>query len=379
MTIVEGSVDIVVVGAGLAGSAAARLLAESGRKVIVLDRRDTVAGNMYDYVDENGFLVHKYGPHTFHTNSDRLMDFMRRFEAWTPYELHCGTYIDGKHIEMPFNFMSIDQMFDSDAALELKTKLISKYSRDTTIVDMLKSDDEMIRNYAEYLFEHDFKLYTAKQWGIDPNSVDPDVLKRVPIRMSYDSRYLGDKYEVMPKISFTHCIQTMLYHPNISVELNSDFRLADLTYCRNADIPVVFTGPLDRLFNYRCGRLPYRSLMFDKRYSANMQEYQPYAVEAYPEDPTTTRVVEYNKLTGDSRKPGTCFVIESACKADESHEPYYPVRSAASDAIYKEYSDLVKTDFPNMMVCGRLALFRYMNMDQTLQTAFDVIDDFLKK
>lgn len=376
--IIDDNVEWIVVGAGLAGSAAARILAESGHIVHVVDRRNHVAGNMYDYVDSNGFLLHKYGPHTFHTDSDDLMGFMSRFESWVPYTLRCGTKIANKHVEMPFNFTSIDQLFDTEKAVQLKIKLITEYQHDTTIVEMMKSTDSDIRDYANYLFEHDFRLYTAKQWGIPAESVDPSVLKRVPIRMSYDNHYLGDKYEVMPKYGFTHCIETMLYHPNITVELNCNFTYNDACKCKDLNLNVIFTGPIDALFDYSNGRLPYRSLTFERHYLPNIDEYQPYAVEAYPEDPDMTRIVEYNKLTGKSTEPGVCYVAEYPCQADDMHEPYYPIQSSQSTELYQTYLTRLTTEFPNIKICGRLAMFRYMNMDQTLQTAIDCVSSVNK-
>ena len=366
--------EFLVIGAGLAGSTAARLLADNGNHVTVIDRRDHIAGNLYDYRDEYGILIHKYGPHTFHTNDQKIEEFVRRFEAWCPFKLTCGTYIQDKHIQMPFNFTSIDELFDEDTAVKLKTELIRIYQgRDTNIVDMLKSDNVLIQEYAKFLFDNDFKLYTAKQWGISAEQVDPNVLKRVPIRVSYDDHYLGDKFEAMPKLSFTHMVQNMLASNNIDIKLNEDFMYDNALKCKESGISVIFTGPIDRLYSYKYGRLPYRSLEFEYHHD-DISEYQKYPVEAYPADPLITRIVEYNKLTNNPSGAGVTYISERSVASDDAHEPYYPVRSSETDTLYEKYRTELKNEFPNIKLCGRLALYKYLNMDQTIQTAFDCIN-----
>ena len=251
------NMDYLVIGCGLSGAVVACHLAERGRQVTIWERRDHIGGNMYDYVDEHGFLVQKYGPHTFHTKKKELYDYMCRFGRWQDYKLTCGAAWGGKYTPTPFNFTTIDTFYPTEKAELLKEKLKKAFSgRDTaTVVEVLAHPDEDIRGYAEFLFQNDYAPYTAKQWGVSPSEIDPSVLKRVPLRFSYEEGYFDDPYQVMPEQSFSHFFQNLLDHPNIHVELGVE--ALDHIQIRNdrifldgapLEIPVVYTGALDELF-----------------------------------------------------------------------------------------------------------------------------------
>ena len=259
----------LIIGCGLTGAVIARHMAEQGNQVVIWERRDHIGGNMYDYVDEHGFLVQKYGPHTFHTKEKRLFDFMCRYEDWQEYKLTCGAVWDNIYTPTPFNFTTIDTFFPKEKAEKLKRKLKQAFSGHSTatVVEVLEHPDEDIRGYAQYLFEKDYAPYTAKQWGVSPAEIDPSVLKRVPLRFSYDVGYFDDVYQVMPAHSFTHFFENLLNHPNIQVKLGVE-ALKHLSVSgpellvdgKVAEYPIVYTGALDELFNCQFGRLPYRQL-----------------------------------------------------------------------------------------------------------------------
>ena len=375
--------DYLVIGCGLSGAVVARHLAERGRQVTIWECRDHIGGNMYDYVDEHGFLVQKYGPHTFHTKKKELYDYMCRFGRWQDYKLTCGAAWGGKYTPTPFNFTTIDTFYPAEKAELLKEKLKKAFSgRDTaTVVEVLAHPDEDIRGYAEFLFQNDYAPYTAKQWGVSPSEIDPSVLKRVPLRFSYEEGYFDDPYQVMPEQSFTHFFQNLLDHPNIHIELGVE--ALDHIQIRNdrifldgvpLEIPVVYTGALDELFGGIYGRLPYRSLRFEWKYE-DKESLQDAPVVAYPQEAGYTRITEYKKLPVQTGT-GTSYALEYPLTYQEGtqQEPYYPVLTEQSQQQYEQYRRAAEA-VPNLICCGRLADFKYYNMDQALEQALNVCEN----
>ena len=377
------NMDYLVIGCGLSGAVVARHLAERGRQVTIWERRDHIGGNMYDYVDEHGFLVQKYGPHTFHTKKKELYDYMCRFGRWQDYKLTCGAAWGGKYTPTPFNFTTIDTFYPAEKAELLKEKLKKAFSgRDTaTVVEVLAHPDEDIRGYAEFLFQNDYAPYTAKQWGVSPSEIDPSVLKRVPLRFSYEEGYFDDPYQVMPEQSFSHFFQNLLDHPNIHVELGVE--ALDHIQIRNdrifldgapLEIPVVYTGALDELFGGIYGRLPYRSLRFEWKYEEK-DSLQDAPVVAYPQEAGYTRITEYKKLPVQTGT-GTSYALEYPLTYQEGtqQEPYYPVLTEQSQQQYEQYRRAAEA-VPNLICCGRLADFKYYNMDQALEQALRAFEN----
>lgn len=372
--------NCLVVGCGLSGAVIARHLAEQGKRVVIWERRDHIGGNMYDYVDEHGFLVQKYGPHTFHTKQKHLYDYMCQYESWKDYKLTCGAVWNQTYTPTPFNFTTIDTFYPQDIAQRLKKKLQDAFAgRSTaTVVEVLEHPDADIRGYAEYLFQNDYAPYTAKQWGVSPKDIDPGVLKRVPLRFSYEEGYFDDPYQVMPVHSFTHFFETLLDHPNITVKLEVEalehLHIADKKLLLDGEeisCPVVYTGALDELFDCQFGHLPYRSLRFEWKYE-NIHSLQDAPVVAYPQESGFTRITEYKKLPVQN-KPGTSYAVEYPLPYQEgqNQEPYYPVLTEESQQQYTKYQQLANR-IPNLIYCGRLADFKYYNMDQALDRALTV-------
>lgn len=369
--------DCLVIGCGLSGSVIAHELSKKGKKVVIWERRNHIGGNLYDYVDEHGFLVQKYGPHVFHTSKKECYDYLCQFGSFHPYKLVCGAVWDGKYTPTPFNFTTIDTFYSKDKAENLKRKLISAFSgrKSATVLEVLEFPDEDIFRYAEYLFENDYAPYTAKQWGISPKMIDPSVLKRVPLRFSYEDRYFDDLWEVMPSCSYTSIFEKLLESPNIRVILNVE-AMDHISIQSNqiyidgtaTDIPVIYTGALDELFGCIYGRLPYRSLRFEWKYSTE-DSVQAVPVVAYPQAVGYTRITEYKKLP-KQKGAGTSYALEYpiAYEQELGSEPYYPVLTAESQKCYQQYRKLAEC-VPQLYCCGRLADFKYYNMDQALENA----------
>lgn len=377
--------DVLIVGAGLSGAVIARSLAEKGMHVSIFEKRNHIAGNMYDYYDEHGFLVQKYGPHTFHTKEKVLFDYMCQFEEWQEYKLTCGAVWDGKYTPTPFNFTTIDTFYPKEKADELKAHLQQAFpGRDTaTVVEVLSNEDPLVREYAEFLFQNDYAPYTAKQWGISPKDIDPSVLKRVPLRFSYAEGYFNDPFQVMPAHSFTKFFENLLQHPNIKIQLEVDALehlkvINDQLYWDGVPYTgmVIYTGPIDELFQFKYGRLPYRSLRFEWKYSTK-DSIQNAPVVAYPQEKGYTRITEYKKIPVQNKK-GSSYAVEYPLpyKDGQEMEPYYPVLTQDSQIQYGKYQDLAKK-ISNLFTCGRLGDFKYYNMDQALARALSVVKEIL--
>lgn len=370
----------LVVGCGLSGAVIARELAENGYEVKILEKRNHIGGNMYDYVDEHGILVHKYGPHTFHTKKKELYEYMCKYAEWDEYHLTCGAEIDGITTPTPFNYKTIDDFYSKEQADVIKKEIEETFpGKDyATVVEALNSENTTVAGYAQFLFDKDYSLYSAKQWGCKPAEIDPSILKRVPLRFNYNEGYFDDEYQVMPKKSFTTFFENILNHKNIQVELNVDaldhLKIIDnKTYVDEipVDYPVIYSGPLDELFDCLYGKLPYRSLCFEWKYE-DKDSFQKYPVVAYPQAKDYVRIIEYKKLPIQEVK-GTTYEVEYSLpyKKGQDNEPYYPLLTGESQENYKKYSDMAKK-VQNLFVCGRLGNFKYYNMDQALKNALDV-------
>lgn len=367
----------LVVGCGLSGAVIARELAEVGYKVKILEKRNHIGGNMYDYVDEHGILVHNYGPHTFHTKDKKLYDYMCKYAEWEEYHLTCGAEINKTCTPTPFNYQTIDDFYPSEEATKLKKEIemIFNGKNTATVVETLNCGNKIVEDYAQFLFDNDYSLYSAKQWGVSPSEIDPSILKRVPLRFNYEVGYFDDEFQVMPKISFTNFFENILNHENIDVQLNCD--ALDYLKIENnqlffgddlVDYPVVYSGPLDELFDCCYGELPYRSLRFEWKYLEE-DSFQDMPVVAYPQEKDFVRIVEYKKLPVQNVK-GTTIEIEYSLpyKNGQKNEPYYPLLMESSSIAYKKYSNLAYK-VKNLYICGRLGDFKYYNMDQALNQA----------
>lgn len=371
--------DWLVVGAGFAGSVLAeRLASQRGERVLVIDRRPHIAGNAYDHLDAAGVLVHRYGPHIFHTNSRPVLDHLSRFTAWRPYEhrvlAEVRSPVTGEtmRVPMPINLDTINRLY----GLSLTEAAVAEWmaARAETVAEIRTSEDVVVGKVGRELYELFFRGYTRKQWALDPSQLDKSVTSRVPIRTDRDDRYFTDAYQQMPEAGYTAMFQRMLAHPNITLRLGCDFAdiRRDIAYRR-----LIWTGPIDEFFGFRHGKLPYRSLRF-RHETLSRERVLPVGTVNYPaEDVPWTRVSEYKHLTGQVH-PQTSVTYEYPA-ADG--DPYYPIPRAENQALFKRYEALADAT-PNAWFVGRLATYRYYNMDQVVGQAlatFARIDAALPK
>lgn len=386
--------DVIIVGAGYAGAVSARKLAEAGKKVLILESRDHIGGNAYDWYDENSVLRHEYGPHIFHTNNQVAVDFLSRFTEWFPYEQRVLGLVKGKLVPVPFNLTSIELLFEEEKASHLKEVLIRAYGMETKvpILKLRENEDKEIKELAEFIFEHIFKYYTMKQWGYTAEQLDPAVTARVPIHISYDDRYFQDKFQNMPVEGYTKMFEKMLDHENIEVKLGVDalehirVDLEANTVLYDNQIftgEVIYTGLLDALLGFVQGELPYRSLWFDLQSKEN--DFQPATTVNYPtpeEEHAFTRISEYKKMMKTPPKDKTTIAVEYPFVYDRNAEkgnvPYYPLFTEDSMKQYKSYVALLK-NIKNLHLLGRLAEYRYYNMDAIVARAIQFSEELLKQ
>ena len=376
--------DCVVVGAGFAGATIANLLAKENKKVLLVEKRSHIGGNMYDYYDENGVLVHLYGPHIFHTNHQDVFEYLKSFVEFEFYQHRVLGNIDGVLVPVPFNFTSLEKLLP-DQAEELKKILKEEYPDKTrvSILDLINNPNEKIHNFGEYVFEKVFVHYTAKQWGTTIDKIDSSVINRVPVVLGYDDLYFSDTYQYMPKLGFTDIFNHMLDNKNIKILLNTPCKdvleLKDgVTYLYGEKFtgPVVYTGALDELFDYCFDRLPYRSLRLEfERH--NVTYYQPASVVNYTVSEDFTRITEFKYLSNQNIEGKTTILKEYPQKYDGNNTPYYPIQNEGNLAQYGRYKDLA-AKYPNLHLCGRLAEYKYYNMDAVIKKAFEVAESLLK-
>ncbi|BDC50470.1 UDP-galactopyranose mutase [Bryobacterales bacterium F-183] len=351
--------DYLVVGAGFAGAVVASQMARTfGKKVLLVDRRDHIAGNAYDHADASGILVHKYGPHIFHTNSKDIFEYLSQFTSWRQYEHRVLAAVDGKLVPVPVNLDTVNSIYN----LRLDEKELEHYFEQVAEKPPViqTSEDVMVSRVGRDLYQKLFRGYTRKQWGLDPSELDASVCARIPVRLNRDDRYFTDQFQAMPAAGFTRMFENMLDHPNITLLLNTDYReVANKVRFRE----MVYTGPIDEYFQFRYGKLPYRSLQF-RHETLNLEQLQPVAVLNYPNDHAYTRVTEFKHLTGQAHAK-TSVVYEYPCAEGD---PYYPVPRPDNSQLYKKYEELGAAT-PNVHFVGRLATYKYYNMDQVVGQA----------
>lgn len=375
--------DCIVIGAGVAGLCVARSLADKGKKIHVIEKRNHIAGNCYECYDESGIRIHKYGPHIFHTSIKEVMDYLQKFSDFYPYKHKVVGLIDGKLVPIPFNFTSLYALYEKELADKLVAKLTRSFDKEkVSILELLDSPDEDIKKFGEFVYEKVFVHYTAKQWGIPISEVDTSVINRVPVVLGYEDGYFADTYQYMPSDGFTVLFENMANHPNISIELGvnavdvMDFK-DDGVYFKGEKVtcPVIHTGAIDELLGYRFGVLPYRSLnlVFE---SYEQESFQPASVVNYPNSEDFTRITEFKYLTRQSA-PSTTILKEYPAKYDAfsktGNTPYYSIENKQNRAKHDEYANYLKK-YGNVYLLGRLAEYKYYNIDACVKRALEVAE-----
>lgn len=361
--------DFLIVGAGFAGSVLAeRLATQANKKVLIIDKRNHIAGNAYDHYNKDGIMVHKYGPHIFHTNSKEVFEYLGQFTPWRPYEHRVLGSVDGQLVPIPINLNTINKLY----GLNLSSSEVEAFfeSKAEKITRVQTSEDVVVSKVGRELYEKFFRGYTRKMWDLDPSELDASVTARVPTRTNKDDRYFTDTYQAMPLYGYTYMFEQMLSHPNIKIMLNTDYKdVIDIIPHKN----LIYTGPIDAYFNYCYGKLPYRSLEF-KFETIDEEYFQPTGTVNYPNEQLYTRITEFKYLSGQ-KHPKTSIVYEFP-KAEG--DPYYPVPRAENAEIYKKYQQLA-TNMTNTYFVGRLATYKYYNMDQVVAQSLTMFKKIMQQ
>lgn len=375
---------VVVIGAGLSGATIARLFAESGMDVIVYDRRNTIGGNTFDYVDENGIRIQAFGPHVFHTNDKLVFDFLSLFTDWTKYEHKVMAHLrKDKQVPVPFNLNSLFSTFPKEKAERIKNALIEEYGygAKVSILALKQNQRKEIRELYDYVYKNIFYIYTLKQWRMKPEHLGKDVIERVPVLISEDDRYFDDEYQYMPADGFTNMVTNMLRHPKIKLKLGTDARneisISDGNiYFANKpfDGLMFYTGSIDELFDYKYKVLPYRSLKFKFKLEPTAS-FQDTAVVNYTTSDSFTRITEFKKFTGGTNDDVTVIMKEYGKPYKKGKNfPYFPILTKKTRAHYQKYLDEAKA-YKNLYLLGRLGTYKYINMDQAVRNAIDLYQE----
>ncbi len=353
--------DYLIVGCGFAGSVLAeRLASQHGARILMVDKRDHIGGNAYDERNEAGILYHKYGPHIFHTNSDEIVDYLSQFTEWRPYEHRVLAEVSGQQVPIPINRTTLNKLFD--AGLETDEEAAQFLARRAEpVADIRTSEDVVVNAVGRELYELFFRGYTRKQWALDPSELDKSVTSRIPTRTNTDDRYFTDKHQIMPLEGYTRMFERMLSHPLIEIRLGTDYR--DVREQISAS-HLIYTGPVDEYFDFRFGKLPYRSLRFEHT-TVDSAQYQPVGTVNYPDESVPyTRISEYKHMTGQEHARTTVTREYPSAEGD----PYYPIPREENQLLFKRYEALADAT-PGVTFVGRLATYRYYNMDQVVGQA----------
>lgn len=377
--------DVIVVGAGFAGATIAREKAEQGKKVLIMDKRNHIGGNMYEKDDSNGVRIHLYGPHIFHTNNKEVFEYLKGFSDFFPYEHKVIGKINNKLVPIPFNYTSLEMLYDKKIADEIKENVEKEFplSKKVSILELINSENKIVKEFGEFVYKNVFENYTAKQWGTTIDKIDKSVINRVPVVLGYDDRYFSDEYQYMPVNGFTEIFENMLKHANITIELNTnikeklnlDFENSKVIFENQEFLgEIYYTGAIDELLNYKYGLLPYRTLEL-KFEQYNCDNYQPNSVVNYPNDEKFTRITEFKYLTRQEINDNTTILKEFSAQYDINNEkfadPYYPITNDENLELYNKYKKDLES-FNNIILCGRLAEYKYYNMDAVIGRALEI-------
>jgi len=361
--------NVLVVGSGFSGCVCARELANSGLSICVIDKRSHIGGNAYDSYDSHGVLIHNYGPHIFHTNSEHIFNYLSQFTEWRFYEHRVRCVVDGVQYPFPINRDTVNKLYTLDLNEAEIDSFFEKVRKPRNPIKT--SEDVVLNSVGQDLYEKFFLNYTKKQWGLHPSELKAGVAARIPVRTNSDDRYFTDRFQAMPLHGYTRMFERMLDHPNIAVSTGVNFTEVKAKY---PDHHIVYTGPIDEYFNYCFGKLPYRSLRFEHEHFPNTNQIQAVGTVNFPNDYNYTRITEFKHLTGQVHS-GTSTVKEYP---QAEGDPYYPIPNDANEALFKQYENLAKGE-PNVTFVGRLAQYRYYNMDQVVGAALTATEKLIEK
>jgi UDP-galactopyranose mutase len=376
------SYQAIVVGAGISGAVMAEQMASKlGWKVLVLEQREHLGGNCYDHLDEDGVLIHKYGPHLFHTDKQRVWDYLSQFTEWRPYEHRVLSQIDGQLLPIPFNLTSIRKSFAAPVAEAMIQALKQRFGEGARvpILQLRQEQNSLLQQLAEFIYQRAFVNYTSKQWGVGPEAISPAVTARVPVVVSEDDRYFTDPWQAVPLHGYTAMISNMLSHPSIDLQLSStmhtrvqlDWNARQILLDEQPfEGPLIYCGMIDQLLPDSSVLLPYRSLRFEHKH-LKQEWFQPVATVNYPNEHAYTRITEFKHLTGQHHT-GTSVTYEYPCdyKPEQGLEPYYPIFTEFAQQQYQQCVEQLH-QLPQIVALGRLAEYRYFDMDDAVDNALE--------
>jgi UDP-galactopyranose mutase len=359
--------DFLIVGAGFSGCVLAERLSGSGNKILLVDKRNHIAGNAYDYYNDHSILVHRYGPHIFHTNNKKVWEYLSGFTEWRLYQHRVKAFVDGMQVTFPVNLDTVNQLFGHNFSISDFITYITQEQQSSGVTDIKNAEDMAMSRVGENLYEKFFKNYTIKQWGVSPKELAAEITARIPIRYNRDSRYFSDCYQGLPKYGYTKMFEKILSDSKIHLLLQTDYKKIIDTIKFGK---MIYTGPIDYYFDFKYGKLPYRSLEFEFE-TIDTEYFQSVGTVNYPNDYQFTRITEFKQLTGQKSEKTT--IMREYSKSEG--EPYYPILNTINNKLYQKYFDEAQ-ECKDKFFIGRLAEYRYYNMDVVVEKALELFETF---